>query len=488
MRQTRSVTRKLREAQRKSLAAESNGIGQAGGSSAQNGSLPRGQDAGILSAISIGGPDIATFGSLDEFLNQEPQSQEQQQERQQLVLYDLLNQPYLPWDCPGSDQHLYPPPAPAMADDQCFLPPSFSMEPNFFDNEFFQQQYQYQFNGYQALQQWASPSLEEAAIFGVQDTQGHVGGLYESLPFRYAMMPDQLVQDPPLDEPWAATYEGDLFGNSQTPDDTIQSEPVPLDENAQVNLPVASPTQSVAEIAPTAQEPQQPLPGKKKRAPPRPTIPFVLAGTKADVERARRRRLAGRRRKGPKPVMEVDWLPHGVDRETQNKFLLEARHYGVTYKQIKMYGRFKEAESTLRGRYRCLTKEKKDRVRNPQWTPIDIKLLKEAVQVYAGSEHPDKAGISWMMVSQYIKSHGGTYSFGFNTSHRRWLHLERTGQLGDNVFDQSWEDHDDDENEGVDSEMEGVETESYEEPEDEDGNEDEAKDDDEEEDDTDGEN
>ncbi|UKZ63770.1 uncharacterized protein TrAtP1_004993 [Trichoderma atroviride] len=490
MRQTRSVTRKLREAQRESLTADSND--QAGGSSAQNGSLPRGQEAGNLSAINIGGPDIATFGSLEEFLNQAPQSQEQQEQQQQQqqeelqpVLYDPLNQPYLPWDCPGSDQHLYPSPAPAMADDQSYLSPSYFVEPNFFASDFTQEQYQYQFDDYQALQPWVPPSLEEAAILDVQGMQGHVGELYEPLPFGYAMMPDYLVQDPLLDERWAATYEGDLFGHSQALD-TVQSEAVPLDENAQFNLPVASPAQSVTEIAPTAQEPQQPLP----------------AGTKADVERARRRRLAGRRRKGPKPVMEVDWLPHGADRETKNRFLLEARRYEVSYKMIKMYGRFKEAESTLRGRYRTLTKRREDRVRNPKWTPIDIQLLKEAVQVYAGSEHPDRAGISWMMVSQYIKSHGGTYSFGYNTSHRKWLHLERTGQLGDNVFDQSWEDHDDDENvdvdvddenedadvddenedadvddenedADVDDEMEGVDTDLHEEPKDEDGDEDE---------------
>lgn len=82
-----------------------------------------------------------------------------------------------------------------------------------------------------------------------------------------------------------------------------------------------------------------------------------------------------------------------------------------------------------------------------------------------------------MMVSQYIKGHGGTYSFGYNTCHRRWLHLETTGQLGDNVFDQSWEDHDDDKNENVDDEMEGVETEANEEPEDEDAGEDKSEDD-----------
>lgn len=95
--------------------------------------------------------------------------------------------------------------------------------------------------------------------------------------------------------------------------------------------------------------------------------------------------------------------------------------------------------------------------------------------MYAGGQHPDRAGISWMMVSQYITSHGGTYAFGYTTCHRRWLHLEATGQLGENWVDQSWEARDDDEeNEDDDDEMEGVETEA----DDEDENEDDDGDDD----------
>lgn len=84
-----------------------------------------------------------------------------------------------------------------------------------------------------------------------------------------------------------------------------------------------------------------------------------------------------------------------------------------------------------------------------------------------------------MMVSQYIKSHGGTYSFGYNTCHRKWLYLENTGQLGDNVFDQSWETHDDDENADVKDEMEGVEIEAKDEFKDEDDDEHESEEDDE---------
>lgn len=92
-------------------------------------SLPFGQEAGRESAINIGVPDIASFGSLDEFLNQAPLQQEQQEELQS-VLYsptvaDKLAQPYFPWDCPGSDEHLDPFPLPAMANAQRYLSPSY---------------------------------------------------------------------------------------------------------------------------------------------------------------------------------------------------------------------------------------------------------------------------------------------------------------------------------------------------------------------------
>ncbi|PON29903.1 hypothetical protein TGAM01_v201269 [Trichoderma gamsii] len=475
MPQTRSATRKQREREMNSLKTDGNG--QAGGSSALEGSLPCSQEAGHLSAISIGGPDIAAFGSLEEFLNQTPYhqqqtQQEQQEQQQQLVVYDPLNQPYLPWDCPGSDQQLYPFPISAMAENQHYLSSSYFVEPNYFGNDYTQQQYHQQLDEYRAMQSWVSPSLDQAAIMDVRGIQGQAGellythgdGSYEPLPFEYPVMPDHLVQDSLLDARWAATYEGDLFGHSQALDGTNPNDAVALDENAEANSQLASPAQPLTAISPNTQEQQQQLPGKKRPARSHPKIPFVLAGTKAEVEKARRRRLAGRRRKGPKPVVEVDWLPHGADRETKDRFLVEARGLEVSYKMIKIHGRFKEAESTLRGRFRTLTKSKEDRVRDPQWTPIDIQLLKEAVQVYAGSQHPDKAGISWMMVSQYIKNHGGTYSFGYNTCHRRWLYLESTGQLGDNVFDQSWETYDEDEKEAVDDEMEGVEAEAEDEP------------------------
>lgn len=61
-------------------------------------------------------------------------------------------------------------------------------------------------------------------------------------------------------------------------------------------------------------------------------------------------------------------------RDTKNAFLIECKRRGLSYKDIKRIGGFKEAESTLRGRFRTLTKAKEQRVRKPQWLEKDVCL------------------------------------------------------------------------------------------------------------------
>jgi hypothetical protein len=61
-----------------------------------------------------------------------------------------------------------------------------------------------------------------------------------------------------------------------------------------------------------------------------------------------------------------------VERNKQNEFLIQSKLAGMTYRDIKREGGFKEAESTLRGRYRTLTKPKTARVRKPEWTSKDV--------------------------------------------------------------------------------------------------------------------
>jgi hypothetical protein len=59
-------------------------------------------------------------------------------------------------------------------------------------------------------------------------------------------------------------------------------------------------------------------------------------------------------------------------RERRDQYLLDRREEGFTYKDIKVMGNFPEAESTLRGRVRVLTKDRSERVRKPVWTGSDV--------------------------------------------------------------------------------------------------------------------
>jgi hypothetical protein len=52
---------------------------------------------------------------------------------------------------------------------------------------------------------------------------------------------------------------------------------------------------------------------------------------------------------------------------SKDDYLVRCKAQGMSYKQIKESGGFAEAESTLRGRYRALTKPKEARLRRPDW-------------------------------------------------------------------------------------------------------------------------
>jgi hypothetical protein len=56
----------------------------------------------------------------------------------------------------------------------------------------------------------------------------------------------------------------------------------------------------------------------------------------------------------------------------EDMFILECRKKGLSYKYIREKGGFTVAESTLRGRFRSLTKNRCERVRKPQWTATDV--------------------------------------------------------------------------------------------------------------------
>lgn len=57
---------------------------------------------------------------------------------------------------------------------------------------------------------------------------------------------------------------------------------------------------------------------------------------------------------------------------SKDDLLVRLKSQGMSYKQIKEVGGFGEAESTLRGRYRALTKPKEARLRKPEWGDREV--------------------------------------------------------------------------------------------------------------------
>ncbi|CAI7669450.1 unnamed protein product [Penicillium crustosum] len=121
--------------------------------------------------------------------------------------------------------------------------------------------------------------------------------------------------------------------------------------------------------------------------------------------------------------------------DERNTFLIDCKRRGLSYKDIKRVGAFKEAESTLRGRYRTLTKSKEQRVRKPKWQDKDIQLLCQAVTIHAESHdayssltnvsvnmnEPPK--VSWKKVAEHIWVNGGSYHFGNATCKKKWCEI-----------------------------------------------------------------
>ncbi|GKT47590.1 uncharacterized protein ColSpa_07771 [Colletotrichum spaethianum] len=114
-----------------------------------------------------------------------------------------------------------------------------------------------------------------------------------------------------------------------------------------------------------------------------------------------------------------------AERSAKDEYLLKAKQEGLTYREIRVKGNFTEAESTLRGRYRTLTKSKEARVRKPEWTDKDIRLLQRAVRKFAKGNDPASTKIPWKLVAEYIQRNGGSYLFGNATCRKKWdeLHL-----------------------------------------------------------------
>jgi hypothetical protein len=138
-----------------------------------------------------------------------------------------------------------------------------------------------------------------------------------------------------------------------------------------------------------------------------------------------------------------------AQRKADDEILLEGKRDGLTYKEIRKKMHVKCAESTLRGRYRSLTKARQDRVRKPVWHEKDvsrvgvasmtsltcrkIELLTELVmqdlhRIDTANNHAlgydhRLAKVQWKKVANAIRAHGGSYHFGNSTCKRKWQEL-----------------------------------------------------------------
>jgi hypothetical protein len=143
----------------------------------------------------------------------------------------------------------------------------------------------------------------------------------------------------------------------------------------------------------------------------------------------------------PRPSSEQSEQHILQRREEMDKFLVQSKLDGMSYKEIRRKGGFSEAESTLRGRFRTLTKKKDERVRKPEWDENDvryymittvnytnrysqIRLLKKAVRKLSQGTDPAKMKTPWKLVADYIFEHGGSYHFGNATCRKRWDQLQ----------------------------------------------------------------
>ncbi|KAF3045652.1 bifunctional AP-4-A phosphorylase/ADP sulfurylase [Didymella heteroderae] len=118
-----------------------------------------------------------------------------------------------------------------------------------------------------------------------------------------------------------------------------------------------------------------------------------------------------------------------AQRSEDDKILMEMKQEGYTYKDIrKKLGR-KVAESTLRGRYRSLTKPRSARLRSPKWQDVDIVLMRHYVQEefdkldYSqpsldAKQKPNK--IPWAKIADRMAANGGSYKFGAATVKSKW--------------------------------------------------------------------
>ncbi|EEU39867.1 uncharacterized protein NECHADRAFT_79518 [Fusarium vanettenii 77-13-4] len=122
--------------------------------------------------------------------------------------------------------------------------------------------------------------------------------------------------------------------------------------------------------------------------------------------------------------------PDGT-RASKDRYLLDRRADGYTYKEIKEAGGFSEAEPTLRGRWRTLTKDPQHRLRSPTWKYNDIVLLRKVTyDWFTANKLTPESGVRppWKILAQQMFDRGASYHFGSGTISKKFADVYAADQ------------------------------------------------------------
>lgn len=82
---------------------------------------------------------------------------------------------------------------------------------------------------------------------------------------------------------------------------------------------------------------------------------------------------------------------------SKDELLVSCKARGMSYKQIKELGGFDEAESTLRGRYRALTKPREARLRKPEWGKREVSAVILIETLIANGDRSNCYSRAWLI-------------------------------------------------------------------------------------------
>ncbi|KAI8671687.1 hypothetical protein NCS57_00644500 [Fusarium keratoplasticum] len=123
----------------------------------------------------------------------------------------------------------------------------------------------------------------------------------------------------------------------------------------------------------------------------------------------------------PRPDIR-SFPPPDHTRESRDQYLIDRRADGYTYREIKEAGGYDEAEPTLRGKWRTLTKEPEQRLRKPKWEQHDLELLRTVTYRWFtdNNKQVGDARPPWKILAQEMFDEGASYHFGSGTISKMW--------------------------------------------------------------------